>query len=72
MVIRSLVTHTPVKDASLYLVMGLPNGSLDLTSWNVFRDYFIDRGLQTRRIDVTRYVDGSLLEDALNDLGREP
>jgi NitT/TauT family transport system substrate-binding protein len=75
-VIQALVNHTPIKDPDLYTVMGLPgmdpNASLDLTSWNVFQDYFVERGFQKQKVDVTPYIDTSMLDGAIAKLGREP
>jgi NitT/TauT family transport system substrate-binding protein len=75
-VVQALVNHTPIKDPDLYSVMGLPgmdpNATLDLTSWSVFQDYFVERGFQQQRVDLTPYIDTSMLDDALERLGREP
>jgi NitT/TauT family transport system substrate-binding protein len=74
-VVRALVNHTPIKDPSLYAVMGLPgmdrNARLDLTSWDVFQDYFVERGLQQHELDLSPYVETSLLDSAIARLGRE-
>jgi NitT/TauT family transport system substrate-binding protein len=75
-VVQALVHHTPIKDPELYAVMGLPgmdpNASVDLTSWSVFQDYFVERGFQKQKVDVTPYVDTSMLDSAVEWLGREP
>jgi NitT/TauT family transport system substrate-binding protein len=74
-VVRALVNHTPIKDPSVYSVMGLPsmdrNARLDLTSLNVFQDYFVERGLQKHKLDLRPYVEPSLLNSAIARLGRE-
>jgi NitT/TauT family transport system substrate-binding protein len=74
-VVQALVNHTPIKDPALYSVMGLPgmhpNAALDLTSWSVFQDYFVERGFQKQKLDLTPFIDASLLDAALERLGRE-
>jgi hypothetical protein len=74
-VVQALVNHTPIKDPDLYAVMGLPgmdpNAFVDLTSWSVFQDYFVERGFQKQKLDLTPYLDTTLLNAALDRLGRE-
>jgi NitT/TauT family transport system substrate-binding protein len=74
-VVQALVNHTPIKDPDLYAVMGLPgmdpNAFVDLTSWSVFQDYFVERGFQKQKVDLTPYLDTTLLNAALDRLGRE-
>jgi NitT/TauT family transport system substrate-binding protein len=74
-VVRALVNHTPIKDPTMYSVMGLPsmdrNARLDLTSWNVFQDYFVERGLQKHKLDLSPYVEPWPLDRAIARLGRE-
>lgn len=75
-IIQSLISHTPVKDPALYDVIGLPsfepNGAVDPTpSWSVFQDFFVKQGLQQRKVDVSKYVDLSFINAAIDRLGRE-
>ena len=74
-IVRSFVTHTTIKDPTLYDKIGLPsvepNVSTDPTeSWNVFQDFFFRQGLQERKIDLSKYVDFSLRDNAISTLGR--
>lgn len=75
-VVLALVNHTPVKDSGLYSVMGMPsmnpNGTVDLASWNVLQNHFVERGLQPRTLDLMPYIDTTPLEAALDPLGHEP
>jgi NitT/TauT family transport system substrate-binding protein len=75
LVIQSLTAHTPVKDPALYSVIGLPsfdpNASTDPTpSWSAFQDFFIKQGLQQHKVDTSKYVDFSLVNAAVDKLGR--
>jgi NitT/TauT family transport system substrate-binding protein len=74
-VIQSFVAHTTIKDPALYERIGLPsvepNVSTDPSvSWNVFQDFFVRQGLQEQKIDLTHYVDFSLVNTAIQLLGR--
>jgi NitT/TauT family transport system substrate-binding protein len=73
-VIESLTAHTQVKDPNLYQVMGLPsldpNGSVDPTSWDPFQDYYVARGILERKVDLSKYLDQPLVNQALDKLGR--
>jgi NitT/TauT family transport system substrate-binding protein len=75
-VLESLIAHTPVKDPALYDVMGLPavdpNGAMNPPSWDAFQDFYIRLGIQQQKVDLSRYVDVSYLDNALDRLGREP
>src|SRR5713226_287196 len=73
-VIQALIQHTPVKDPNLYSVIGLPsvdpNGALDLSSWDAFQDYFMQRGLQQTKVDLKKYQDPSCIAGAVTRLGK--
>ena len=73
-VIQALIQHTPVKDPNLYSVIGLPsvdpNGALDLSSWDAFQDYFMQRGLQQTKVDLKKYQDPSYIAGAVTRLGK--
>jgi NitT/TauT family transport system substrate-binding protein len=74
-IIQTLINHTTVKDPNLYAQLGLPsydpNCSTDPTpSWTAFQDYYVRRGLQERRVDISRYVDYTMLNRALDQQGR--
>jgi len=47
------------------------NARVDLTPWNVFQEYFVERGLQKHKLDLSPYVDTALLDSAIARLGRE-
>jgi len=74
-VIQALINHTAVKDPALYSVIGLsavdPNGTMDAKSWDVFQDYFIKIGVQKTKIDLSKYIDMTLTNAAVDKLGRE-
>jgi NitT/TauT family transport system substrate-binding protein len=73
-VVAPLVNHTPIKDPNMFNVIGMhsvdPNGILNVQTWDPFQDYFLKRGLQNTKLDLTRYVDQSYLNAALDRLGR--
>jgi NitT/TauT family transport system substrate-binding protein len=73
-VVAPLVNHTPIKDPNMFNVIGMhsvdPNGVLNVQTWDPFQDYFLKRGLQNTRLDLSKYVDQSYLDAALDRLGR--
>jgi NitT/TauT family transport system substrate-binding protein len=74
-VVQSFVTHTTIKDPALYDKIGLPsvdpNALTDpAPSWSVFQDFFVRQGLQEQKIDLPKYVDFSLINNALTRVGR--
>ena len=76
-IIRSLAAHTDVAagDPRLDEQMGLPsvdpNAEANPTpSWSVFQDFYLRRGIQDTRIDLAEYVDFSLVDNALQEIGR--
>ena len=74
-IIQSMVTHTTVKDPNTYNQLGLPsydpNCSTDPSpSWSAFQDFYVKRGIEERKVDISRYVDYSLINRALDQLGR--
>jgi NitT/TauT family transport system substrate-binding protein len=75
-VVQALVNHFTVKDPALYDVIGLPsmdpNASTDPTpTWSEFQEFYLRRGITQRKVDLARYVDFSLVNAALEKLGRE-
>ena len=74
-IIQTLINHTTVKDAGLYSQLGLPsydpNCSTDPTpSWSAFQDFYVRRGIEERKVDISKYVDLSFVTHALEVLGR--
>jgi ABC-type nitrate/sulfonate/bicarbonate transport system substrate-binding protein len=74
-IIQTLTSHTTVKDTNLYSQLGPPsydpNCSTDPTaSWSVFQDFYIRRGMQERKVDISKYVDYSMINRALEAMGR--
>jgi NitT/TauT family transport system substrate-binding protein len=73
-VVAALVNHTPIKDPGQFNVIGMhsvdPNGALNVQTWDPFQDYFLKRGLQNTRLDLSKYVDQSYLNAAIQRLGR--
>ena len=75
--VQTFINHTAVKDPALYSQIGLPevdpNGAADPTqSWeNVYEASYLQHGLIQHKIDLSTYVDFSMLNSALGKLGRE-
>jgi NitT/TauT family transport system substrate-binding protein len=74
-VIQSLIKHTTIKDPNQYAQIGLPsydpNCSTDPTnSWAAFQEYYVKRGIQQQSVDLAPYVDFSLIDHALDVIGR--
>jgi ABC-type nitrate/sulfonate/bicarbonate transport system substrate-binding protein len=74
-IIHTLIAHTTVKDTSLYSQLGLPsydpNCSTDPTpSWSAFQDFYVRRGIEERKVDISQYVEFEFVNHALEVLGR--
>jgi NitT/TauT family transport system substrate-binding protein len=73
-VVAPLVNHTPIKDPNMFNVIGMhsvdPNGTLNIQTWDPFQDYFLKRGLQNTKLDLSKYVDQQYLNAAVDRLGR--
>ena len=74
-VVQSLITHTTVKDPKQYAQIGLPsydpNCSTDpIPSWGAFQEYYVKRGIQEHTVDMAPYVDFSMIDHALDLMGR--
>jgi NitT/TauT family transport system substrate-binding protein len=71
-----LMKYTAVKDPALYPLMGWPgadpNGGLDERVLDEMQDYLLQRGTIREKIDVSRLVDHSYANYALERLGRYP
>ncbi len=71
-----LIKHTPVKDPALYPLMGWPgvdpNGGLDERKLDEMQDYLLQRGTVREKLDVSRIVDHSYANHAVERLGRYP
>jgi NitT/TauT family transport system substrate-binding protein len=75
-VVQSLVKHTTLKDPAQYSVIGLPsvdpNAAVDpAPSWGQFQDFYIKRGIQQHKVDLSKFVDFSLINAAVERVGRE-
>jgi NitT/TauT family transport system substrate-binding protein len=72
-VVKILTEYTPVKDAALYdkMVMpGLdPNGRVNVDSVNDSQSWWLEKGTQTARADLSRVVDNQYVEWAAQQLG---
>jgi NitT/TauT family transport system substrate-binding protein len=72
-VIQTLITHTPIKDASTYEEIrpaGLdPDGKLDLASIRNDLAYYEQSGRVTQQIDLNKVIDTSFAEYAVQQLG---
>jgi NitT/TauT family transport system substrate-binding protein len=73
-VIQVLAEYTPIKDTSLYERMvpsGMdPDGGLNLQSMEYDQDWYIERGHLREKIELSRVVDLSYREAALQRIGR--
>jgi NitT/TauT family transport system substrate-binding protein len=71
-----LIKHTPVKDPALYPLMGWsgadPNGGLNERMLDEMQDYLLQRGTVREKLDVSRIVDHSYANYAVERLGRYP
>jgi NitT/TauT family transport system substrate-binding protein len=71
-----LMKHTPVKDPTLYPLLGWsgvdPNGGLDERRLAEMQDYLFQRGTIKDKLDVSRVVDHSYANYAVERLGRYP
>jgi NitT/TauT family transport system substrate-binding protein len=71
-----LMKHTPLKDPALFPLMGWPgvdpNGGLDERVLDQMQDYLLQRGTVREKLDVSRIVDHSYANYALERLGRYP
>jgi NitT/TauT family transport system substrate-binding protein len=72
-VIQILINHTPIKDASVYDEMrpaGLdPDGKLDLASIRGDLTYYESSGKVTQQVDLSKVIDTSFQEYAVQQLG---
>ncbi len=75
-VIQILTKHTTVTDPALYARMGMhavdPNGEMDERILDDYQDYFVKVGTQQRKLDLSRVIDRSYVQAALERLGRLP
>jgi NitT/TauT family transport system substrate-binding protein len=72
-VITTLARHTPVRDVALYdrMVMpGLnPDGRVNVASLAADQEFWLARGVQQARVDLSEVVDYSFVDAALQALG---
>ncbi len=72
-VVQILIKNTPVKDAALYdrMVMpGLdPNGRVNVDSLEASQSWWLAKGSQTVRADLSRVVDNQYVDWAIQQLG---
>jgi hypothetical protein len=48
-----------------------PSSSTDPTAiWSVFQDFYLRRGVQERKVDISKYVDYSMINRAVEVMGR--
>jgi NitT/TauT family transport system substrate-binding protein len=75
-IIQILTEHTAVKDAGLYQRMGWhgvdPNGALDERVLDEMQSYFLTNGTQQQRVDLSRVIDRTYVQAAVDRLGRVP
>jgi NitT/TauT family transport system substrate-binding protein len=75
-VFQILARHTAVKDLALYPRMGMhavdPNGGMDERILDDYQDYFVKAGTQQRKLDLSRVIDRTYVNYALERLGRLP
>lgn len=72
-VVQILTRNTPVKDAALYdrmVVPGInPNGRVNLDSLSALQNWFLKKGSQKARVDMTKAVDNQYVDWAVQQLG---
>jgi NitT/TauT family transport system substrate-binding protein len=72
-VVEILVKNTPVKDTALYdrmIMPGLdPNGKVGVESLEQSQTWWLGKGSQTTRADLTRIVDNQFVDWAIQQLG---
>lgn len=72
-VVQILMQHTPVKNPTLYdkMVMpGLnPNGHVNVERLAAMQDWFLRKGSQKSRVDLTKVVDNQYADWAVQQLG---
>jgi NitT/TauT family transport system substrate-binding protein len=76
-VIQILAAHTPVKDARLWEVMGIPsadvnNPAMEAGPWDTLQEYFVSTSQQLTVVDLDTYIDNSFITAALQQLGPDP
>ena len=73
-VLDALAAHSSIKDRAVLEKVGMhpvdPNGRLDIASLDRYQDYYVAKGHQAQKIDLTRHVDLGPLDAALAALGR--
>ena len=69
-----LSKHTTIKDPTLFPRIGFngadPNGDLNEDSLYDYQDAFLRYGTQQQRVDLSRVIDRSYLNQVLDELGR--
>lgn len=74
-VAAALSNHTAIKDPKQFDAIGMqsvdPNPVMDPANWDPQQEYFLKRGIEKTRVDMSKYVDQSFLNTALQQLGRE-
>jgi hypothetical protein len=72
-VVQILTAHTPIKDPTLYDTIGLAsvelNPHMDTASWEVLQEYWVKIGLEQNKVELSRYVDNSYADRAVQGLG---
>jgi ABC-type nitrate/sulfonate/bicarbonate transport system substrate-binding protein len=70
----ALAAHTSITDRAVLEKVGMhtvdPNGLLETTRLDAYQDYYLARGVQTRRMDLNQFIDRRPLDAALRKLGR--
>jgi NitT/TauT family transport system substrate-binding protein len=73
-VLDALAAHSSIHDRKVLENVGLhnvdPDGALDLASLDHYQDYYVERGFQQQRVDLSQFVDAAPLNAALQALGR--
>lgn len=73
-IIKSLLTHTSVKDRSLYDKLGLPGLNPDGTPLEdditAQQDFFVANGYQKDKLDLKPILDHQFVDFAINKLGK--
>ena len=73
-VVQTLIAHTAIKDPKQYERIGLgpvdPNGTFDLKVLDGLQDFFLQAGALQQKADVSKLVDQSFVDKAVQQLGK--
>jgi NitT/TauT family transport system substrate-binding protein len=73
-VVDAFTKHTAVKDPRVYQTLNLPwvepSGRLNAASMETLQDYYIATGVQSQRVDLSKVIDQTFVQNAVKQLGK--